>query len=134
MKHIYLANSPLVQEVSYTKTSNPSRILMSRRNSCDALNRLSATYSQAGGIQRQWNYSYDRTKCQVIRKKCRREVILSGARLTGTVEEGEHCAAGGFEAEVARRIDQHVQPAVRTGRDLGATDGRRDRARRQDRR
>jgi RHS repeat-associated protein len=60
---------------------------MSRRNSCDALNRLSATDSQAGGIQRQWNYSYDRTnrtKCQVIRKKCRREVILSGARLTGT--------------------------------------------------
>ena len=84
VKHIYLANSPLVQEVSYTKTSNPSRFLMLRRNSYDALNRLSATYSQACGIQRQWNYSYDRTKCQVIRKKCRREVILSGARLTGT--------------------------------------------------
>ena len=32
---------------------------MSRRNSYDALNRLSATYSQAGGIQQQWNYSYD---------------------------------------------------------------------------
>ena len=57
VKYNYLANSPLVQEVSYAKTSNPNRILMSRRNSYDALNRLSATYSQAGGIQRQWNYS-----------------------------------------------------------------------------
>jgi len=48
VKCIYLANSPLVQEVNYAKTSNPNRILMSRRNSYDALNRLSVTYSQAG--------------------------------------------------------------------------------------
>lgn len=38
VKYNYLAYSPLVQEVSYAKASNPSRILMSRRNICDALN------------------------------------------------------------------------------------------------
>ena len=59
VNYYYLANSSLLQEVKYAKTANQNLILMLRRNSYDALNRLTATYCLAGRVPQQWNYSYD---------------------------------------------------------------------------
>ena len=71
---------------------------MSRRNSYDALNRLSVTYSQAGGIQRQWNYSYDRAnqRDQVISDKYSWQLTGLSVPVPGTIRARGYTTGGQY--------------------------------------